>query len=96
MAQKDMIQKLKDNPQQAKQFNEVLKTINEAVKAEMPVFLKLVQFDTMKELQKKAAQDKVGDKASPEAQLTESLDAIMKQIGQDLEKQIIAKFESLK
>ena len=96
MDQKETLQELKNNPQQAKQLNEVFKIINEAVKAEMPVFLKLVQFDAMKELQKKAVQDKAGEQNSPEGRLTENLDAIMKQIGADLEKQIIARFESLK
>ena len=62
----------------------------------MPTFMKLIQFDAMKEIQKKAEQDKSCDKASPAGQLVDELDAMMKQINADLEKQIIAKFESLK
>ena len=96
MNQQEKIQELKNNPQQAKMLNEVMKIVNEAIKAEVPVFMKLVQFDAMKEIQKMAGKDKAADKASPEAELTKQLDEIMNQIGKDLDKQIIAKFASLK
>ena len=77
-------------------LNEIMKIVNEAVKAETPVFMKLVQFDALKEIQKLAGQNEAADKASPEAELTKQLDEIMNQIGKDLDKQIIAKFASLK
>ena len=55
-------------------LNDVMTIVNDAVKAEMPVFMKLVQFDAMKEIQKKAAQDKTADKASLEGVLAKQLD----------------------
>ena len=96
MNQQEAIQELKNNPQQARMLNEVFQIISDAVRAEMPVFMKLVQIDALNEIQKKAAENKVGDKASPEAELTKQLDGIMKQVNKDLEKQIIAQFASLK
>jgi len=96
MTQQEKVQELKNNPQQARMLNEVMKIVNGAIKAEMPVFLKLVQFDAMKELQKEAAKDTATGKPSFEGKLTKDLDQIIGQIGRDLEKQIIAKFESIK
>ena len=94
MNQQEAIQELKNHPQQAEMFNEVLKIISNAIKAEMPVFMKLVQIDALTEIQKKAAGNKVSDR--PEALLTKQLDEILKQIDKDLEKQIAAKFASVK
>ena len=96
MAQQDMIKELKANEQQAKQFNYVATLVNDAVKKEMPVFMKLVQFDVLSEIQKKASEDKLTNNNSAEKQLTESLDKILGQINKDLEKEIIKKFESIK
>ena len=96
MTQQEALKELKENTQQAKQLNEVIKIVNEAIKAEMPVFMKLVQFDAMKEIHKKAAQDKEHGDASTEGTLTAQLDTILKQINEDLKKQIIGKSESLK
>jgi len=96
MNQQEAVQALKNNQQQAEMFNEVLKIISDAIKAEMPVFRKLVQFDALSAIQKKAAGDKVADKPSNEAELTKVLDGILKQVDKDLEKQIAAKFASVK
>ena len=96
MAQQDMLKELKANEQQAKQFNHVATLVNDAVKKEMPVFMKLVQFDVLTEIQKKASDDKLTNNNAAEKQLTESLDKILGQINKDLEKEIIKKFESIK
>lgn len=77
-------------------LNEVMKIVNEAVKAETPVFMKLVQFDALKEIQKMAAKEKADEKTSAEGMLTKQLDEILNQIGKDLDKQILTKFASLK
>ena len=96
MAQQDMLKELKANEQQAKQFNYVATLMNDAVKKEMPVFMKLVQFDVLTEIQKKASDDQLTNNNAAEKQLTESLDKILGQINKDLEKEIIKKFESIK
>ena len=96
MEQQNKVDELKNNPRQAKQFNAVAEVVNEAIKKEFPVFLKLVQFDTMVEIQKKLAADKVGEADSPEKQITESLDQIISQIGKDLEAQLTKHFDALK
>lgn len=50
-----------DNEQQAKQFNAVATFVNEAIKNNMPVFMKLVQMDVLKSIQDKAVADKVAN-----------------------------------
>ena len=96
MTQAEMIAKIKENPQQAKQFNEVLTIINNAIKKEMSTFMKLVQFDVLSEIHKKAAAEGVKNNNASEKEITETLDTIIKQIGKDLEAQIVKKCESLK
>ena len=70
--------------------------MNEAVRNNMPVFMKLVQFDVLKAIQEKAVEDKVAGENTSEKQLTEALDSLLGQINKDLEAQIIKKFEELK
>ena len=96
MGQKENLAVLKENKQQAAQFNAVVTFINEAIKKEMPTFIKLVQFDVLKEIQKKAVADGLENKNSAEKQLTTTLDEILGQINKDLEAQIIKKCEELK
>ena len=96
MNQAENIKTLKENEQQAKQLNEVLKMVNEAVKKEMPTFLKLVQFDVLAEIQKKAVADGLESKNTAEKQLTQDLDKVMGQINKDLEAQIEKKCAELK
>ena len=96
MTQKEMVEKLKSNPQQAKQFNEVATFINEALKKEMPVLMKLVQFDVLAEIQKKAVADGLNNTNSGEKLLTEALDKILDQVNKDLQKQIFTSCEKLK
>ena len=50
-----------DNEQQTKQFNAVATFVNEAIKNNMPVFMKLVQMDVLKSIQDKAVADKVAN-----------------------------------
>lgn len=94
--QQTKIEELKKNPQQAKQFNEIAKILDKAVKAEFSTFIKLVQFDTMTELHKLAVKDNISDAENPEKQVTDLIDQIVKQIGTDIEKQIAKKFEEIK
>lgn len=96
MTQTEMLGKLKDNKQQADQFNAVAVFINEAIKKEMPTFMKLVQFDVLAEIQKKAASDNLQNCNTAEKQLTETLDQILGQINKDLEAQIDKKLAALK
>ena len=96
MSQQEMVKKLQENSQQAKQFNVVAECVNDAVKKEMPVFMKLVQFDVLTAIQKKAVSDKVTNNNPGEKQLTEALDQIFGQINKDLEKEIFKKFGELK
>ena len=96
MNQEEAIKALKDNPQQAKQFNQVVQFINDAIKAEFPTFIKLVQFDVLSKIQKKAADDKLANNNPAEKQLTETLDGILKQVGNNLESSIIKQFSDLK
>ena len=96
MAQADIIKKLQENPQQAKQFNEVAEILNKAVEKEMPTFIKLVQFDVLSEIQKKAVSNNVPNNNAAEKQLTEDLDKVFAQINNDLKDQIVKKFEELK
>ena len=96
MGQKENLESLKENKQQAVQFNAVVTFINEAIKKEMPTFMKLVQFDVLVEIQKKAVSDGLENKNTAEKQLTASLDEILAQINKDLEAQIIKKCEELK
>ena len=96
MAQKEMLEQLKSNTQQAKQFNEVATFINDALKKEMPVLMKLVQFDVLAEIQKKAAADGLKNSNSGEKQLTETLDKMLSQINKELQNQIFNSCEKLK
>ena len=96
MDQKETLAKLKENDRQAKQLNEVLTLISDAIKKEMPTYMKLVQFDVLAELQKKAVADGVTNNNSAEKQLTQDLDKIFAQINKDLETQIIKKCEEIK
>ena len=96
MNQTEILEKVKGNEQQAKQLNEVLTLVSDAVKKEMPTFMKLVQFDVLVEIQKKAVSDGVTNNNSGEKQLTEDIDKIFAQINKDLEAQIIKKCEELK
>jgi hypothetical protein len=48
MNQAEALKELQSNEQQAKQFNMVAAFMNEAVRNNMPVFVKLVQFDVLK------------------------------------------------
>lgn len=91
--QADKIAELNNYPGQAKQMNELLQIINKSILKEFPTFLKLVQYDTMTEVQKKAVADGKVDKAAK--QLTDGMDAILNQVGKDLEKQIKAKMAEL-
>ena len=96
MNQNEALKELQANEQQAKQFNMVATFMNEAVRNNMPVFMKLVQFDVLKAIQEKAVNDKVGGENANEKQLTQALDSLLGQINKDLEAQIIKKFEELK
>jgi hypothetical protein len=96
MNQAEALKELQSNEQQAKQFNMVATFMNEAVRNNMPVFTKLVQFDVLKAIQEKAVEDKVAGENTSEKQLTEALDSLLGQINKDLEAQIIKKFEELK
>jgi hypothetical protein len=96
MVQKEMVEKLKSNPQQAKQFNDVAAYINDALNKEMPVLMKLVQFDVLAEIQKKAVADGLKNANTGEKQLTETLDKMLAQINKDLKAQIIKACENLK
>lgn len=96
MAQKEMLEQLKNNPQQAKQFNEVATFINDALKKEMPVLMKLVQFDVLAEIQKKAVADGLKNSNPGEKQLTETLDKMLSQINKELQNQIFNSCEKLK
>ena len=96
MSQKEMVEQLKNNTQQAKQFNEVATFINDALKKEMPVLMKLVQFDVLAQIQKKASADGLKNSNSGEKQLTETLDKMLSQINKELEKQIFNSCEKLK
>ncbi|WP_029320738.1 hypothetical protein [Butyrivibrio sp. AE3004] len=96
MNQAEALKELQSNEQQAKQFNMVAAFMNEAVRNNMPVFMKLVQFDVLKAIQEKAVEDKVAGENTSEKQLTEALDSLLGQINKDLEAQIIKKFEELK
>ena len=96
MGQKENFESLKENKQQAVQFNAVVTFINEAIKKEMPTFMKLVQFDVLTEIQKKAVANGLENKNTAEKQLTTALDEILGQINKDLESQIVKKCEELK
>ncbi|MBR5089250.1 MAG: hypothetical protein IK093_07475 [Ruminiclostridium sp.] len=96
MAHKETLEQLKGNPQQAKQFNEVATFINDALKKEMPVLMKLVQFDVLAEIQKKAIADGLKNANSGEKQLTETLDKLLGQVNKDLLNQISKACEKLK
>lgn len=92
--QADEINELKKYAGQTKQMNELLEIINANIKKEFPTFLKLVQYDTIEEVQKKALKE--GKNSKEAKQLTEGMDAIINQIGKDLEKQIKAKMAATK
>lgn len=62
----------------------------------MSTFMKLVQFDVLVEIQKKAVSDGLDNSNSGEKQLTEDIDKIFAQVNKDLEAQIIRKCEELK
>ena len=96
MTQAEMKAKLAENPQQAKQFNEVVKILDEAIKKEMPTFRKLVQFDVLAEIQKKAVADGLKNNNAGEKEITDTLDTMLKQIFKDLDAQITQKCKSLK
>ena len=96
MNQLEALKELKGNAQQAKQFNVVAEFINDALKKEMPVLMKLVQFDVLAEIQKKAVADGVENANSGEKQLTKALDGMLSQINKDLEDQIFKACEKLK
>ena len=96
MSQQEMVNKLKENSQQAKQFNSVAECVNAAIKKEMPVLIKLVQFDVLTEIQKKAGADKLTNNNLAEKELTDTLDKIFSQVNKDLEKEIDKKFGALK
>lgn len=96
MSQQEMVKKLQENSQQAKQFNSVAEIVNEAVRKEMPVFMKLVQFDVLTAIQKKAVADNLTNNNPGEKELSEVLDKIFGQINKDLEKEITKKFADLK
>ena len=96
MNQQETINKIKENAQQAKQFNDVAVYLNEALKKEMPVFMKLVQFDILTEIQKKAVADGLKNNNPGEKQLTEDLDKMLSQINKDLKEQIFKSCEKLK
>ena len=96
MGQAEKIATLKENKQQALQFNEVVTFVDEAIKKEMPTFMKLVQFDVLKEIQKKAVKDGLENKNNAEKQLTADFDSIFAQINKDLYAQITKKCAELK
>ena len=96
MNQTEALNELKSNQQQAKQFNMVATFINEAVRNNMSVFMKLVQFDVLAEIQKKAAADGLKNSNSGEKQLTETLDKMLSQINKELQNQIFNSCEKLK
>ncbi|MBR4622431.1 MAG: hypothetical protein IKO44_02720 [Ruminococcus sp.] len=96
MDQNLIIQKIKENQQQAKQLNEVMNIINEAFKKEMPVYMKLVQFDVMSKFSADALKDSSVSNGDSMKQLTQDLDKILAQINADLKKQIMMKSAELK
>ena len=96
MNRQEAVKKLQENPQQAKQFNEIAGYLNDAVKKEMPTFAKPVQFDVLEEIQKKAVSDGVNFGNNPMNDLAKTLNDILVQINADLEKEIMKKFEALK
>ena len=96
MDQNLIIQKIKENQQQAKQLNEVMNIINEAFKKEMPVYMKLIQFDVMSKFSADALKDSSVSNGDSMKQLTQDLDKILAQINADLKKQIMMKSAELK
>ena len=54
----------------------------------MPTFMKLIQFDVLAEIQKKAVANGVENKNSAEKQLTSDLDKLLEQINKDLTAQM--------
>ena len=94
MNQQEALAQLSENEQQRKQFNDVAKMLDAAISKEMPVFMKLVQFDVMSGIQKKVQADGV-DAGKATGQLTETLDKILKQVNDDLKSQIDKQLKNL-
>ncbi|MBP3745958.1 MAG: hypothetical protein J6I47_00645 [Ruminococcus sp.] len=95
MTQSDVLKALNENEQQRSQFNEVAVFVNDAFKKEMPTFIKLIQFDVLTEIQKKAVANGLENKNSAEKQLTSDLDKLLNQINKDLSAQMEAQFKKL-
>jgi LPS O-antigen subunit length determinant protein (WzzB/FepE family) len=95
MNQQEAVNKLKENPQQAKQFNEVAGYLNDAVKKEMATFAKLVQYDVLVQMQKKAVSDGVNFDSKSMNDLAKTINDIVTQINADLEKEFAKKFKEI-
>ena len=96
MTQQEAVKKLKEDPRQAKQFNELAEILNDVFRNEMTVFSKLLQYDVMEKIQERAAADGVTENDAAITELTKALHEMLKQINADLEKEITKKCRELK
>ena len=96
MEKSEIMSKLEKNAKQKKQLDDLSKLINDAVKKEMPVYKKLVQFDVMAEVQKLAGADGLTDAEGKMSKVTKELDAMMKQFDNDVRESMKKHFENMK
>ena len=95
MTQAEMMAKIKGDENQAKQIAEVSVMINDAIRNEMGTFMKLVQFDVMTEIHKKAAAENAGKANTAEKELTNALNTLLSQVDKNLNEQIIKAFKEI-
>ena len=94
MNQEELIGALQEDGTQQKQLNVMFGVVDEAFRKNMPIFVKLVQMDVMKEFNARCDADGVGGDRVKFSHGV--MDPVMKQVDKDLEAQIMGQFKRLK
>ena len=91
--QADKVAVLKSNKQQQMMLNELLPVINKAIKDNFVAYAKMIQCDVTSFVDRKAVADGVIGKDY--VQFATDINALVIQIGKDLEKQMMNKFAAI-